>query len=258
MIDAHVRLTNIDSFQTSLSEALEFSGVSGVIALQSENDNEARNTSLNLAKGSGGLLCGIVTAVPLTNEKQMKVRIDTDSRESLIFGYLADVQKLDITTWINDEDVNYGLELLAEKNTTLDLLTNTEQVRNLLPLLDAHPSLPIMLDHCSGIELEASDAWKRTLREIGRRPHVYYRLSGLTAGLKGDSAYEITESVKPFFDNALEAFGAERVLYGSGWPNLNAPYPAWLNTVDNLVNKLSTDEQAYIYSANAQEFYGID
>lgn len=257
MIDAHIQLRADDDFLSSLNSTLEFSGASGVIALQTEQGKAARQKCINTAKASDDLICGVVAQLPWTADSKMRVLLETDEREKTIIGYLADIRETDTRTWLDDEDITYGLQLITEKAKPLDLLTTTEQASSLLPLFDAHPGLHMVLDHCSGSAVTTNNEWQRFIREIGRRPHVYYRLSGLTAGLSGDSAYNLTESVKSCFDTALEAFGAERVLFGSGWPDLQTTYPAWLNTVDSLVNELSTDEKDAIYGANALAFYGL-
>lgn len=258
MIDAHIQFTGESDYQHLLDDALEFSGISGVIALQGSTDETAKRACLKCAEESDGFICGMVTSAPWADEKKMKLQIDVDVRTDLIVGYLADIRKTNAISWVQDEDVAHNLRLITERNIPLDLLTTTEQIPQLLTLIDSHPSLPIVLDHCSGSTPQSNTSWLRMIREIGRRPHVYYRLSGLTAGIEGDSAYELTELIKPCFETALEAFGITRILYGSGWPHMAATYPAWLNTVDNLVSDLSMDEKEALYGENALSFYGID
>ena len=257
MIDAHIQLPGSEHFLDTLDRALEFSGASGVIALQTVESDLSRHTCLDTAKESEGFICGIVSQMPWGNDKQVKVLLDRDEREELIVGYLADLRKVELGAWLNDEDITHNLRLISQRNIPLDILTTTEQIPYLLPLIDAHPDLHIVLDHCSGAAVNPSSQWARTIREAGRRPHVYYRLSGLTPGLRDESTYAIAEAVKPCFGSALEAFGAERILYGSGWPDLSSPYPAWLNAVDSLTNELSSSEQEAIYGKNALDFYGV-
>jgi L-fuconolactonase len=48
-------------------------------------------------------------------------------------------------------------------------------------------------------------------------------------------------------------------MYGSDWPvcNLATTYPAWLNTVDDLIISLSEDEQKAIHQDSAIGFYQL-
>lgn len=257
MIDAHIQLRANDHFLSSLRSTLELSGSSGVIALQGEQGPTERQKCIDTVKASDDLIHGLVAQLPWTADSKMRVQLESDEREKAIVGYLADTREVEIKSWLNDEDLSYGLQLISDKSKPLDLLTTTAQIPHLLPLIDTHADLHIVLDHCGGSAVAPSDQWQRFIREIGRRPHVYYRLSGLATGLSGNSAYELTDSVKSCFETALEAFGSDRILYGSGWPELEATYPVWLNTVDNLVNNLSEDETDAIYGNNAMAVYGV-
>lgn len=257
MIDAHIELKTDEDILDSLDETLEFTGMTSVIGLQTTPGELANQACTDLAKKSDGLISGIVAWAPFTDAKKMRIQLNNDSRESMIVGYLADVRNGDAGVWVADEDVSYNMYILAEKYTPLDVTFRTDQLVQLIPFLDAHPDLPIVIDHCAGNALEANDVWTRTIREMGRRPHVYYRLSGLATGLGAGSAYELNAQAKPCFDVALESFGTKRLMYGSGWPSAAATYPAWLNAVDSLISELTEDEKSAIYSQNAQVFYGL-
>lgn len=210
---------------------------------------------LELAKESDLFILGVVTWAPLADDRLMRIQLDSDSHENLVVGYLADVRDKHPGEWVKNQDVAYGIELITEKYKPLDLLLTAGQAPLLLPFIDAHPGLRIVLDHSSASAVPMDENWARTLREIGRRPHVSYRLSGLASGLTGDSAYELTESTKHIFEAALDAFGTGRLLYGSGWPTNQNSYPVWLNAVDNLLAHLSADERAAIYGNNAEAIY---
>lgn len=257
IIDTHVELKSGENTLAELKDALEFSGVSEVLVLQNEKTNKANRTCVDLAKNSDGLISGVITWAPFADEKKMRIQLNADLRESMIVGYLADLRHTDINTWISDEDVAYGVNLISQHNQPLDLILTNNQIPHLLPFLDAHPDLTIILDSCIGAPLQGDASWKRTMRELGRRPQVYYRLSSLATGIHASSAYELTEHIKPYFDILLTACGAKRILYGSGWPACTSSYPVWLNTVDSLVNKLTDEEKLAIYETNAQAVYDI-
>lgn len=257
MIDAHIQLTTSESPLESLEDALEYSGVSGVIAIQRKASGLENAACLDFAKASQGLVCGMVAWAPLNDEHLLKVQLDVNSREDLVVGYLTDLQDLDINDWLTDHDVTHGINLIAQHNMPLDVILSVEQMPDIIPFLDAHPNLHIVLDHCVETTPHTNGDWERLLREIGRRPHVFYRLSGLAMGSHSDSAYQLTESLKTRFNAALEGFGSERLLYGSNWPDNQTPYPVWLNTVDNLIAHLSEDERLAIYENNAKTIYNI-
>jgi|GEM_PF-5143660 L-fuconolactonase len=257
MIDAHIELPQSEKSLGLLEDALEFSGVNEVIAVQRDACESVKQSCLKLAKQSDGLVRGVITHAPLSDTRKLRIQLDADRRESLIVGYVADFSDTHGIEDSNDQEVTHGVGLIEQSGKPLDVLLAPDQMRDIIPFLDAHPGLNMVLDHCVGSAISMDEEWQRALREIGRRPHVYYRLSGLATGVMGDTAYQITEATQAAFDSALSAFGPQRLLFGSNWPRNTIAYPVWLNTIDNLVTHLSEDERDSIYTSNAQEIYQI-
>ncbi|MFK7910513.1 MAG: amidohydrolase [Akkermansiaceae bacterium] len=257
IIDTHVELPQGEDSLDVLDDALEFSGISSVIIVQREPSNSSNQACLNLAKKSDGLICGVVAWAPITNKQLLKAQLSTDNQENMVCGYVVDIHREEAREWSSNEDAHYGARLIHKTVKPLELILQPAQVRGVLPFLDAHPDMPIVLDHCLGEAAESNNAWRQLLREIGRRPHVFYRMSGLAPVANADTACKATESVKEVFDAALDGFGTQRLIYGSGWPVTPARYPVWLNTVDNLIHTLSPDEQADIFGGNAAGIYGV-
>jgi L-fuconolactonase len=58
----------------------------------------------------------------------------------------------------------------------------------------------------------------------------------------------------------LEAFGADRLMWGSDWPvlNLNGDYAAWMAAAEQLLEGLSDTEREAIFGGTASVFYGLD
>ena len=65
--------------------------------------------------------------------------------------------------------------------------------------------------------------------------------------------------LRPYFETVVEAFGPNRLLFGSDWPVclLRTDYGAWVRTVAALTAGLSDDEQAAIWGGNARKVYRI-
>ena len=64
---------------------------------------------------------------------------------------------------------------------------------------------------------------------------------------------------KPYLDVIFEAFGTDRILYGSDWPVclLAAQYEQQLNLVQDYVNGFSEQDQAKVMGINALKFYNL-
>ena len=84
------------------------------------------------------------------------------------------------------------------------------------------PELRIVLDHLgkpvigtAAAPLAPDATWIRDLRALAAHEQVSIKLSGLPAEAGGSwSAAQVT----PFLDAAAEAFGPDRLLWGSDWP----------------------------------------
>ena len=67
------------------------------------------------------------------------------------------------------------------------------------------------------------------------------------------------EQLKRYFDVVLEAFGPQRLLFGSDWPVslLAIPYERWVRLVEEWISPLSAAEQAAIMGENAVRIYKL-
>jgi L-fuconolactonase len=63
--------------------------------------------------------------------------------------------------------------------------------------------------------------------------------------------------LKPYFDVVLEAFGPERIMFGSDWPVclLQSTYTKWIETVLSFITSLTASEQAAIMGGTAERVY---
>ena len=74
-------------------------------------------------------------------------------------------------------------------------------------------------------------AWKH-VRELGKRPQVYVKISEVLRRVDGRVPTDLA-FYRPRLDELWDIFGADRLLYGSDWPNsdLWAGYPQVLSVV---------------------------
>ena len=101
--------------------------------------------------------------------------------------------------------------------------------------------------------------WAANLRALGKREHVFCKLSGMVTEV-ADGVEWSADLLRPYFEVALEAFGPDRLMFGSDWPvcRLRSEYLRWKQTVDGFLAPLSTAERAAILGGNAARAYGID
>ncbi|MDW4572162.1 amidohydrolase family protein [Microbacterium sp. M3] len=153
-------------------------------------------------------------------------------------------------------------QALAAAGLSFDACVRWEQLPDVVALADALPDLGIVLDHLGKPEVgtpEVADPadgtpWAESLRDLARRPNVVCKVSGLPA----ESPGEWTDAqLRPFLDVALDAFGPERLLFGSDWP-VSVPFGRWLATVsDWLADRVGEHHQRAVLAENAEAVYRL-
>lgn len=151
---------------------------------------------------------------------------------------------------------------IAAAGLTFDAGVRWTQLPAVVELADAVPELTIVLDHLGKPEVGSASApnpadgtpWAESLRDLAERPNVWCKVSGLPAEAEG----EWTDAqVRPFLDVALDAFGPDRLLFGSDWP-VSGPYGRWLDTVSSwLADRVGEQRQKAVLAENAERVYRL-
>jgi L-fuconolactonase len=129
------------------------------------------------------------------------------------------------------------LKLLAEAGLELDTANQDPVlIAATVRLTDLVPNLRVVIDHLPQLNPPADVAARRTyeshLRELGKRPQVYVKVSEVLRRVDGRVPDDLN-FYRPRLDELWEIFGEDRLIYGSDWPNsdLWAQYPQVLNMV---------------------------
>jgi len=244
-----------------LEPHVESAGISRTVLVQTLSDVGETRDFLALAESHD--LIGAVTGwVDLTAES---VADDLAAlREAPGGRYLRairhGVQSEPDPNWLCRPDVRRGLVEVARAGLRYELLTFPVQLPAVLATVAALPDLPFVLDHCSkpAIADGQMEPWATQIRELARHPHVTCKLSGLVT--EADWSTWTVETLKPYVEVVLEAFGPERVMFGSDWPVclLASSYADWFAAAQELTSHLSPTERAAIFGGTATRFYDLD
>jgi L-fucono-1,5-lactonase len=150
--------------------------------------------------------------------------------------------------------VGAALKEIGARDLCFDLVLRPWQLPVAETVARAHPEVRFVLDHLGGVAESTADAeWESGLRALAAHPHVYAKISGL-AGLVTDPA-----RLRRVVGVAVEAFGPDRLMYGSDWPLacLSAGPGAWRAAVRELIEDLSAGERQAIMSGTASACYRL-
>ncbi|GAB1818840.1 amidohydrolase family protein [Herbidospora sp. RD11066] len=161
--------------------------------------------------------------------------------------------------WLARDDVRAGLRHVASAGLTYDLLVAPHQLPAAIATVRALPDLGFVLDHLGKPAIAAGEfwSWAALLRELAAEPNVTAKLSGLIT--EADRERWDAATLRPYVEVAIEAFGPERLMFGSDWPVclLAGSLPEWTDTVRDLLAGLPAGEQEAIFSGTAERVYRL-
>lgn len=115
-----------------------------------------------------------------------------------------------------------GLKAMADAGLGLDTVGPHQIVEEILRIKDKVPNLRIVIDHLPSQEppkdAAARTRWERDLHALGKRPQVYAKVSAVLRNKDGRVALDLN-SYRPTLDMMWDAFGQDRLIFASDWPN---------------------------------------
>ena len=152
-----------------------------------------------------------------------------------------------------------GVRRLAALGYSFDLCIYHPQLTAAIELVRQVPEMSFVLDHVGKPDIAAGtiQPWKEQLLELAAMPNTCCKISGMVT--EADPKNWTAQTLRPYIDSAIEAFGFERVMFGSDWPVclLGASYSQWLETVFAAVEGASEAEREHLFCATAARFYRL-
>ena len=124
------------------------------------------------------------------------------------------------------------------------------QIQEAIELIKSVEYLPIVLDHIAkpSIKTKSIQDWEKDIRALAKYPNLYCKISGMAT--EADWTRWKAEDLKPYLDIVVEAFGVDRLLFGSDWPVclVASSYERWLHTIKDYFKEYpesDTMQQAF-------------
>jgi len=246
-----------DFLPADLAPLLKAAGIDACVAVQADQSEAETQFLVDCAKGSD-IVKAVVGWVDLRSP-DVAERLAFWAGEPLVKGFRHIVQGEPDDKFLLREDFNNGIAALKKHGFTYDVLVFPHQLPAVEQFVEQHPEQPLVIDHLAKPYIKKKEIgdWTKHIRRIARSPHVHCKLSGMVT--EADLQNWKEADFRPYLDTVLEAFGPERLMYGSDWPVclLAADYARQKSIVDNFISALSASEQQRIMGNNAAAFYNI-
>src|SRR2546423_10387342 len=206
-------------------------------------------------------LQAIVAAAPVERGDAVREHLGSLVAISpLIIGVRRNLQDEAEPDFCLQPDFVAGVRLLAEFNLSFDLCIKHWQLPYVTELVRRCPDTAFILDHLGkpGIKQQLLDPWQVDLRALAELPNVVCKISGMVT--EADHEGWQPTDLEPFINVVLDAFGEERVLFGSDWPValLASPYHRWYETLQALTARLPVSVRRKLCAENARRFYRMN
>lgn len=232
-------------------------GVRSTILVQTVSSVEETEEFLDTAAAEP-VIAGVVGWVDLT-AADVAGQLAAFAARGPLVGLRHQVEGESDPGWLARADVLKGLAAVEAAGLSYDLLINPAQVPAACAAVDALPGLTFVLDHAGKPPIASGQwqPWAANLAELGARPNVFCKLSGLVTEANWD-AWSVGH-LRRHAEHIIDTFGPERLMFGSDWPvcELAASYEVVLDAAISLTGSLSDPERADVFEHTARRAYHL-
>ena len=256
-ITSEMGMIQKDFLPEDLQPVLAQNGIDGCVLVQTDQAESHNEFLISLASGHS-FIKGIVGWVDLQSEN-IRERLRYYKQYELIKGFRHILQGESDRALMLKPAFLRGIEALKEFDYTYDILIFSDQLSYAKELVAAFPQQKFVIDHIAKplIKEKKIHNWKKGMIEIARYKNVYCKISGMVT--EADWKNWKKSDFSPYLDIVTEAFGIDRIMYGSDWPVclVAATYKEMMEIVKDYYALFSNDEQQKIFGRNAVEFYNL-
>lgn len=275
-IDAHVHVWDLERAEypwltpeigdlyrsitfADIEPQLEARGIDGAILVQASDEAADTEVMLDMAALHPGIL-GVVAFTPLDSPDQVVRDLAAFADQPVVVGVRNLVHERP-DGWVRRPDFGEGLVLLADHGLPLDFPTAAYPALADVAWIGSRvPGLTLVIDHLGKPPIGGSDAerrqWRALISECAQNPRVVAKVSGLYSAQGALDSWTV-DLVRPFVDDAVKIFGADRLLYGGDWPiaDLAGGYARTWDAITACLAPLSEDERHAVLEGTARRVY---
>ena len=137
-----------------------------------------------------------------------------------------------------------------------------EHARQVATIAQKHPSVPLIVDHLAYPQVTESPDFvtHKPVIDLARFPNVYIKVSDVHGRSEESFPYR---DVHPFIKQVHEAFGANRMMWGTGYPGSLRERYGWPSLADELrlirdgYDWLTPSEKDLLLGGTATAVWGV-
>jgi L-fuconolactonase len=254
-----------DFLPAHLAPLLQAHGVERTVLVQAADSEAETDFMLELANAHD-VVGGVVGWVDLASPDAV-ASLERMARHPKFKGVRPMLQDLPDDDWIARMPRPDAIRALVRLGLRFDALVKPRHLSWLVRFLKDWPQLPVVIDHAAKPPVGAHDseafrAWRKDMAELAALPQVCCKFSGLWGEAPQAAHHDVDVAacaVRPVWEQLLESFGPDRLMWGSDWPvlTLAGDYAGWIAVSQACIGRLSAAEQSQIWRGTAQRFYAI-
>lgn len=247
-----------DYLPQDLAPLLQAAGVDRTILVQAAQTEAETKFLLEIAAETG-FVAGVVGWLELDDEA-FPARLARFREHPKFVSVRPMLQDLRDDAYVLRPKVIANLRHLAEIDFPFEFLTFPRHLENVARVLGLVPGLRAVIDHLSKppIATGTLDPWRGLLSQVAAFPNVMCKVSGMVT--EADHRRWTPADLRPYVDHVVDAFGPERIMFGSDWPVAlqAATYQTVYDTARALLGaRLDAAGMAAAFGGNAVRFYGL-
>lgn len=244
-----------------LAPALDRHGIDGTVLVQAAPTVEETEYMLGLADATPRIK-GVVGWINFEDPGDL-AHLKRLAAHPKFLGVRPMIQDIADVDWMLRDDVQWAYRAIIDLDLTFDALGFPRHIPNFLTLAQRYPEMRTVYDHCLKPQIRDQQAgndafanWARGISQLAGETEGYCKLSGLIT--EASTGWSI-EDIRPFAQHVINAFGAERVMWGSDWPvcRLEAEYGDWFTLAKTLAADQSEASISQIFGLSAARFYRL-
>lgn len=239
-----------------LAPLLAAQGLNGCVAVQARQTLEESRWLLSLA-AEAEIIRGVVGWVDLRSDR-VEEEIEPLARNPRFAGVRHVVQD-EAADFMLGAAFQRGIGRLKGFDLTYDVLIFPQHLPSAIALAEKFPEQPFVVDHLAKplIRDGVMEPWREDIRELAKAPNVMCKVSGMVTEARHD-AWKPAD-FRPYLDVVFEAFGEDRLMFGSDWPVclLAGSYGEIHGLLADYAAQSSPAAREKLFGGNCGRFYGV-